>query len=172
MLEEGYKIVGNIFAFMEWNHRSSPREQDIVHIVAHNNIMKEYFKEKCKKYKGEPFNIEKYTINKTVIEDPLKNIPFDIQNCWSFTTPYFNVNGDELVESMKYGYINSGKSKILKNAAKIEEKEKEKVSKSLCYEAVEPIDCSKVLDLERKRGPKKGGKRTKKNRRSRTRRRS
>ena len=197
LLEKGYTNVGNIQEFMEWYKQSFPEQEEKVHIVAHNIIMKHYFDEKFKTYKGVPFNIDEYNLNgsatttkeikkipKEVIEGkPMGDIPLAIQNCWSFTTTIIPIQ-EKVMESIQLGYINSGKNKELLNKAKKLEEDKE--VKSLCLEATEPTDCSKVIERERKEAlveeafkkealkkkRSQGGKRTKKNHRSCTRRRS
>ena len=148
LLEEGYTDIGNLTTFMEWYRTLFPEQKELVHVVAHNGIMKKYVKETCKGYEnsnGVTFDIKTYMLN---------GIPIEKQNCWSFTIPYDPtnyINKRKLIDSIQPGYLNpvKGKGTELEDAQALDNDP----SKSLCFEPIKPIDCSK-----------KGGRRTKKRR--------
>lgn len=147
LLEEEYTDIGNLTTFMEWYRTLFPEQKELVHVVAHNGIMKKYVKETCKGYEfpnGTTFDTDTYR---------MKGIPIEKQNCWSFTIPYDptnDINKRKLIDSIQPGYLNpvKGKGTELKDAQALDNDDP---TNSLCFETIKPIDC-----------PKKGGRRTKK----------
>ena len=155
-LKKSYANTGDLTEFMKWFHASphEQKDQKNVHVVAHNHIMQHYVRDTCKEYtlKGKPFTIKTHYLDGDNIDPLVRGQPLSIQNCWSFTTTYKNPNVHQLIKSMQTGYLNPGKG----SALALEQKSEKALGKgSLCLQQIAPIQCKK-----------KGGSRTRRNRKT------